>query len=111
MATATTIDNAFSLYHQGYQLTRVSKLGSGHKVRVRVCRDSYLNQSYAVAEVLNADLKWTDLVSEAAESWHPGSPYLASHFGADHPARNGKPEALLNQIADRLLTRATAVLA
>ncbi|TDC34226.1 hypothetical protein E1211_17930 [Micromonospora sp. 15K316] len=105
------LDNAFHLYSQGYELARIVKLDTGHKVRVRIRRDSYERQSYAVAEVLNDNLTWTGLVSDPAELWHPGSPYLASHFGADHPARNGKPEALLNEIADRLLTRAAAVLA
>lgn len=105
------LDNAFALYSQGYDLARIVQFDTGHKVRVRIRRDSWQQQSYALAEVLNTNLAWTELVSEPAESWHPGSPYLASHFGADHPARNGKPEALLNEIADRLLTRAAAVLA
>lgn len=108
--TAQIVDNDFALYSQGYQLARVCRLDSGHTVRLRVKRDSYKQQSHAVAEVLNGDLKWTDLVSESAESWWPGSPHLTSVFKPDEH-KNRKGEALLGEIADRLLARATAVLA
>lgn len=107
--TIRLLDNAFSLYHQGYQLTRVCKLDSGHKVRARVRRDSYKQQSYAVAEALTPALTWTELVAELPDQWFATSPYVTT--GHPNPATAAKAEALLDQVATRLLDRAAAVLA
>jgi hypothetical protein len=39
-------------------------------IRVRIKRDFYVAQSFAVVEVLAADWTWTDLVNEPAINWH-----------------------------------------
>jgi hypothetical protein len=100
-------DTRFTLTDHGYDLTRICKLDSGHTVRVRVRRNFYKQQSYAVAEVLSTELTWTNLLSESPESWYPNSPHVTPAFTRDR----GKAEALLNRLATDLFARAAAVLA
>jgi hypothetical protein len=83
---------------QGYCLTRVYKI-CGDVVRVRIERDAYLRQSFAVAEVLAADRTWTALVTNPASNWHGSTPSHASEV----------PE-VLGFLADGLAIRATTIL-
>lgn len=103
------LDDNFFLYHQGYQLQRVYCDSAGRSIRVRIKRDSYKQQSYAVAEALTPALTWTELVAELPDQWFATSPYVTT--GHPNPATAAKAEALLDQVATRLLDRAAAVLA
>ncbi|MCZ7478870.1 hypothetical protein [Micromonospora sp. WMMC273] len=80
-----------------YSYTRVCRMPEGFTVRVRIKRDSYKTQSFAVVEVLTPGLTWTDLASEDASVWYD-----------DSPRTNGLKA--MEQIAGRLLTRATTIL-
>ena len=57
----TSVDAVFAETGGGYRWTEVLRL-AGHTVRVRVHRDAYPGQSWAVAEVLTPHLTWTALV-------------------------------------------------
>jgi len=53
---------------QARGITRIYAHGTD-LVRVRVHRDFYKDQSYAVAEVMSSDRKWTDLTHAPREQW------------------------------------------
>jgi hypothetical protein len=91
------IDESFGPICQGYELARVHRVGR-HTVRIRVRRDFYQAQSFAVAEVLNAALTWTPLAGEPPATWHPWTPARSAAI------------APLAPIADTLLDRARAIL-
>jgi hypothetical protein len=77
--TGVRIDENTSHGRQGcYELTRVYLTERGHKIRVTVNRDSYEIQSYAKAEVLTADLKWTTLATDGPSNWHSDTPHTAA---------------------------------
>lgn len=103
------VDNDFAIYRQGYELARICKLDSGHTIRARVRRDTYREQSHAVAEVLTPAMTWTPLVTKSADAWQPDSPYLTSTT-PPNPAKRQQAEALLDQVAAALLERAATVL-
>lgn len=66
-----------------YRLTQTHDL-DGHVVRVRVHRDFYLHQSWAVADVLTPALTWTELATAPAQDWHPDThtPRITAHAAA-----------------------------
>lgn len=100
------LDDNFFLYHQGYQLQRVYCDSAGRSIRVRIKRDSYKQQSSAVAEVLTPALTWTTLAEEAPATWHDRSPYATDN--CTPKARDA--EALVGDLADDLVLRALEVL-
>lgn len=61
------------IHGQGYQLSQVWRLASGHKIRVRIRRDSYILQSHATVEVLSYHLTWTNLADLATSLWWDGT--------------------------------------
>lgn len=96
------VDQATGVTGQGYTLTRVHRIGTD-TVRVRVERDSYTRQSFAVAEALSALLTWTELAADPPGNWHHTTPRSAG---------NGvEVVGALGEIAGALLRRAAAILA
>lgn len=73
-----------------------------HKVRVRIRRDSYAMQSYALAEVLTPGLTWTDLLTASTDEgdWYELLPYSVSSPAAYRSAREGM-ETLARELAGR----------
>jgi len=92
------IDETFNLDPDAYRLTRLYH-ADGRLLRVTVHRDFYPQQSWAAAHVLTPVLTWTELVTAPASEWHPMT-----------PAGRRVTAAALTPVADRLLSRATAVL-
>lgn len=79
---------------QSQGITRIYSHGPD-LVRVRIVRDFYQNQSYAVAEVMSSDRKWTELTHAPREQWWEYT-------------RN--PECGLSVVADDLAKRAGKIL-
>jgi hypothetical protein len=93
------LDSSFDRGGEGtYSLTQTHRTPAGYTVRVRVRRDYYSHQSHAVAEVLNAELAWTELASAPAGQWHPTTPPRAAG------------ESDLQEVVDGLLVRAQLIL-
>lgn len=63
------IDETTGTHGQDDIIEQVYQLGTV-KVRVRVVRNSYANQSYALAEVLTPALTWTEVAKELSGNWH-----------------------------------------
>lgn len=98
--TATTVDEDFGVNRgSSYTYTRTVHLGP-HTVQVRVKRSLLPDDSWAVAEILSADLTWTALAHSHSDHWfeHTDEPYGV----------NAKAE--LNEIADDLIGRVTAIM-
>jgi hypothetical protein len=117
MTITALLDEETSVYSQGYQLNRIYKIEIGvdakkYKVRVRVKRDSYDIQSYAVAEVFNENSTWTEIVSEAPFNWYLDTKYIASGTTRGMPRHEIVIQVSdqLDRIAERLITRAHTVL-
>jgi hypothetical protein len=77
--------------HAGADIVQRIYLVGDAKVRVRVHRDSYARQSWALAEVLTPALTWTEIAVELSGNWH----------GTDSTG----------QVADKLIARAAKILA
>lgn len=56
-----------------YSLVRYYRR-DGDTFRVRVYRDSYEDQSHAVAEVLTSSRTWTSIVDNPPSNWHGKTP-------------------------------------
>ena len=67
--SAKLIDQTSGTHGQADILEQVYQVGSV-KVRIRVHRDSYARQSYALAEVLTPALTWTEIAKELSGNWH-----------------------------------------
>lgn len=67
-------------------------------VRVRIKRDHYAHQSFAVAEVLTSDRTWTNVLDEPTDHWHDSSGVPATS------------ESVLLMVAEQLAERAASVL-
>lgn len=93
-------ESAFQIGQGKYRCQKVFRMGDRFAVRVRIERSSYLEQSYAVVEVLNADVKWTQLAEEPGSSWH-----------ADSERDYAGSIELMDEIMYRLAGRAAAILA
>jgi hypothetical protein len=93
------IDETFHQEYQlgNYDLTRVHHT-DGHVLRVRIHRDFYGFQSYALVEVFTPGLTWTVLAKTPWTDWHEASPMQAT---------DATP---LTPIADRLIERARRIL-
>lgn len=102
MSELFTRDEQSSGTRNGYHYARIIEF-NGRVVRAFVKRDSYIQQSYAVAEVLNDQMKWTNLTAEAPDDWWPGTPLP---YDNDVDAA-----AVLGSVAERLLNRAATILA
>jgi hypothetical protein len=87
---------------QRYHHTRTVEI-AGRTVRAHVERDFYINQSRAVAEVLNDQLTWTMLAADAPSDWWHNTPTPGPDI--DDPAR------FLSPVTERLLQRAATILA
>jgi hypothetical protein len=72
-AAITERDEATGTTPHGYHHTRTVEI-AGHTVRAHVERDYYLNQSRAVAEVLNDQMTWTSLAADAPSDWWHNTP-------------------------------------
>ncbi|MFE5565042.1 hypothetical protein ACFQ68_08625 [Amycolatopsis japonica] len=100
LALPVGLDDSTSWDLHGYSLTRVVRNGP-YRVRVQVYRDSYVFQSYAVAEVLADNMTWTPLASEDPMTWF------------DSTARPSGPvhvDTELGDIAENLVHRAAHIL-
>lgn len=85
-----------------YHHTRTVEI-AGRTVRAHVERDFYINQSRAVAEVLNDQMIWTSLAADAPSDWWHNTPTPGPDI--DGPAR------FLSPVTERLLQRAATILA
>jgi hypothetical protein len=95
------VDQVVDTDGQCCELTRVYKIG-GDVVRIRVRLDvSDVAKSYAVAEVLTADRKWTDLAEDPADNWFCEA--QCADYAPDI-------ETGLHVVADQLYERAAAIL-
>jgi hypothetical protein len=93
------VDESSGSHRSRYTLQRVYRYGPD-TVRVCVDRDPYDFQSSAVAEVLNAERRWTVLATAPASDWHDATRTCAPPT----------IPALLATVADRLITRAITIL-
>lgn len=94
-------DEAAGANQDGYHHTRVVEI-AGRTVRAHVERDFYLDQSLAVAEVLNDQMAWTSLAADAPGNWWHDTPT---------PRLDTHAVAVLGPLTERLLHRAAAILA
>lgn len=94
----TIVEANYGNGRQDYSLDVIATTGPD-TIRVRIKVDSYVQQSYAVAEVLAADNTWTDLLDEPASDWHLTAPSYATRSDA-------VKRATVSELADRLLYRA-----
>lgn len=101
MTAMTELDEAAGATATRYHYTRVVEI-AGRTVRARVERDYYLNQSLAVAEVLNDRMTWTSLAADATGNWWHTTP---SPRPVVHAA------TILAPLTERLLRRAAEILA
>jgi hypothetical protein len=76
---------------------------AGRTVRAHVERGYYINQSRAVAEVLNDQMIWTSLAADAPSDWWHNTPTPGSDIH--------DPTRFLSPVTGRLLQRAAAILA
>jgi hypothetical protein len=92
------VDETFHTSRYGcYELTRAYHV-DGHVLRVRVYRDFYARQSYAVAEILTPQHTWTVVATAPGTQWHHTTPSIT-------------PDASpLTPVADDLLRRASRIL-
>lgn len=102
MSKIILLDEDIEFGRQSYGLTRVVKVGP-NVVRVRVKRDSYEFQSYAVVELLSETREWTELAQSSAASWHRTTSPGRSASQVD-------PRDQLGDLADRLVSRAATIL-
>ena len=87
--------------NKGPNITRIWHCGQ-YTIRARAAHDSYLEQSYAVAEVLTPNLTWTGICETPAEVFH-----------AEPFARGCKPtpsQDELLELAGQLMRRACRIL-
>lgn len=102
MTAITEIDTTIGrTTNDGPRLTRVYHVGQ-HTVRVRIARDFYLAQSYALAEVLTPALAWTVLCEQPPERFFDRAPI--------HGPKAGDTEAILLELAEDLARRAARIL-
>ena len=94
-------DEAAGATAHRYHHTRVVEI-AGRIVRARVERDFYLDQSLAVAEVLNDHTTWTSLAADAPNNWWHDTPA---------PGLDIHAAGILGPLTERLLHRAAAILA
>ncbi|GGN23826.1 hypothetical protein GCM10011609_76910 [Lentzea pudingi] len=95
-----TVDEDFDVNSgSSYSYTRTVHLGP-YTVQMRVQRSIRPHDSWAVAEILSADLTWTALAHTHSDRWfeHTTEPYGV----------NAKDE--LNEIADDLIRRVIAII-
>jgi hypothetical protein len=70
MPSMTERDEATGATATSYHHTRVVEF-AGRTLRARVERDYYINQSFAVAEVLSDQMTWTSLAADAPSNRRP----------------------------------------
>ncbi|UOZ03414.1 hypothetical protein [Amycolatopsis sp. WQ 127309] len=99
--TMTERDSAAGATSTRYHYTRVVAM-AGRTVRACVERDYYLGHSCAVVEVLNDQMTWTSLASDAPSNWWYDTPTPTHHLDAS---------AVLGRLADDLLYRAARIVA
>jgi hypothetical protein len=100
MPTITERDETAEVTQHDYRYTRVVET-AGRVVRVRVRRDNYPHQSFAVAEVLADDMTWTHLAAEAPNNWVHTTP---------RPTPMIHAATQLGEIAEHLVNRAAEIL-
>ncbi|WIV60895.1 hypothetical protein [Amycolatopsis nalaikhensis] len=101
-STMTERDETTGTSPHHYHHTRTVEI-AGRTVRAHVERDFYINQSRAVAEVLNDQMTWTMLAADAPSDWWHNTPTPGPDI--DDPAR------FLSPVTERLLQRAATILA
>ena len=96
---AATVDEDFGVDSgSSYFYRRTVHLGQ-YTVRARVRRGGRSDDSWAVAEILNADLTWTELASSDGSRWYK------------HTAQyNVNPKDELDKVADDLIQRVMAII-
>lgn len=87
--------------NNGPRITRTYQVGE-YTVRVRIARDSYITQSYAVAEVLTPALTWTNLCEQPPERFFEHAPMYGPKAAAS--------EGFLLKLADDLARRTARIL-
>jgi hypothetical protein len=106
-ANATLIDEMAAPSTHGYDLQRTYRSSTEHHVytiQVKIHRDAYEMQSYAVATVLSADLNWEPVAAEAASRWFTTTTYYTT------VTTTAEILTQLEPIAARLLARAITIL-
>ncbi|KOX27047.1 hypothetical protein ADK67_14565 [Saccharothrix sp. NRRL B-16348] len=88
-----------------YTLVRFYRRGE-HTFRVRTQRDSYAEQSFAVAEVLTAAREWTEVVNNDPSNWHSSTSIYGDRGTTVHPEPGFDT---LRRIADALAREATLI--
>lgn len=96
------------LTRSGYTLTRLVKIGE-HKARIRINRDHYQHQSYAVAEVFTPEHTWTLVITSPPSQWHDRMPRLTND-PATHDTAHDTVRGALGSIADDLTNRTVTLL-
>ncbi|WP_158851197.1 hypothetical protein [Saccharothrix deserti] len=94
-------DEAAGATANRYHYTRTVEI-AGRTVQARVERDFYINQSLAVAEVLNDQMTWTKLAAEAPGNWWHDTPT---------PRHDVHAVTVLGPLTEQLLRRAAEILA
>jgi hypothetical protein len=100
-ARTTERDESAGATSTQYHYTRVVDI-AGRTVRARVERDSYLDQSLALAEVLNDEMAWTSLAADAPGNWWHTTP---------PPSPEVRAADILGPVAEQLVHRAAEILA
>lgn len=96
----TELDQSAGATPTHYHYTRVVRI-AGHTVQAHVERNSYLDQSFAIAEALNDRTTWTSLTAEAPAAWWHDTP----------PPKPDTPAAIiLGPLVEQLLCRAATIL-
>lgn len=117
----TVVDRHVGYDDGDYRIDLVARDDAGHRVRVRVLHTLMAQHSHAVAEVLAPDMTWTELATESPSNWYSGIPGRTWDGDFSSSIARGKlppeqhesgPEiiAAMQQVADRLLERAAAIL-
>jgi len=97
---SVTVDEDFGVDRgSSYSYTRTVHLGP-YTVQVRAKRGLVPRDSWAVAEIFNADLTWTALAHSHSERWFEPT---KEPYGV-----NAKDE--LSEVADDLIRRVTAII-
>jgi hypothetical protein len=82
----------------------IARIG-GEKIRVEIRVNSYARQSWAKAELLSVDKKWTRLVGEPEANWHE----TLWSIGLRRSSTLDELHAAMDAVAGRLFFRAERV--
>lgn len=96
------LDTSLGQVGRDVVLSRVYRHG-GDTVRIRVRLNSYADQSFATAYLLNGHKEWTEIAETPSATWHDAASRKDS-------VRDGTGAAALSKTADELAARVTKIL-